>query len=71
MKYAAKRDDGLMAYLVTTSSWGRADHRIEWASSLKEAKAKHGWTRMLYTSVSVRRATPADLITLGESEAAS
>lgn len=60
-KYAPKREDGLMAYVVTKKSWGRSRDRIEWAASLKDAKDKYGWTREAYTSVSVRRATPADL----------
>lgn len=60
-KYAPKREDGLMAYVVTTSSWGKSYDRVEWASSLSEAKSHFGWTRQLHTSISVRRATPADL----------
>lgn len=60
-KYAPKRDDGLMAYVVTTKSWGHSYDRIEWAASLKEAKAAHGWTRELHTTRSVRRAAPTDL----------
>ena len=60
-KYAPKREDGLMAYVVTTSSWGKSFDRIKWAESLKVAKAKYGWTRQLHTSKSVRRATPADI----------
>lgn len=60
-KYAPKRDDGLLAYVVTTHQWGQQTDRIEWATSLKEAKAEHGWTRMLYTTMTVRRATRLDL----------
>jgi hypothetical protein len=56
-KYAPAREDGLCAYLVTTSSWGKAYTRIVWHSSLKAAKAADGWTRQMHTSVHVQRAT--------------
>ena len=60
-KYAPKREDGLYAYVVTTKSFTYKTSRIEWAKSLADAKAEHGWTRQLHTFVSVRRATPGDL----------
>lgn len=60
-KYAPKREDGLRAYVVSASSWGRTTTRIEWASNLADAKRKHGWTRADFTSITVRAATPADL----------
>jgi hypothetical protein len=60
-KFAPKREDGLMAYVITKRSWGRSWSRIEWASSLRDAKAEHGFTRELHTSIAVRRATAADL----------
>lgn len=60
-KFHPRREDGRMAYVVSTHSWGRTTERIEWATSLKEAKALHGWTRQLHTSLSVRRATTADM----------
>jgi len=60
-KYEPKRQDGLSAYVVSESSWGRTTDRIEWALSLKEAKSHYGWTRQLYTTNSVRRATPDDM----------
>ncbi len=66
-KFAAKRGDGHFAYVVTTSSWGKSDDRIEWATSLKEAKSQYGWTRMLHTFISVRRATVEDLSGRGSS----
>ena len=62
-KFNPKRDDGLMAYVVSSSSWGRTTDRIEWAESLKDAKAQHGWTRQLHTSISVRRASVDDVAT--------
>lgn len=61
-RYAPPREsDGLKAYVVTRHSFGRSTDRIEWAESLKDAKARHGWTRELHVSYTVRRATPADL----------
>ena len=63
MAFNPKREDGLMAYVVATHSWGRTYERIEWADSLKSAKAQFGWTRQLHTSVTVRRATTEDVAT--------
>jgi hypothetical protein len=60
-KWAPDNADGLHAYIITKRSWGRSWHRIEYAHSLKDAKASFGWTRERYTTVSVRRATPADM----------
>lgn len=60
-KYAPAREDGMKPYVISTHSWGRTSDRIEWADSLREAKAHYGWTRQLHTSISVRRATPADM----------
>ena len=61
-KFQPKREDGLMAYVVASHSWGRTSERIEWAASLKDAKAQHGWTRQLHTSITVRRATVEDVV---------
>lgn len=60
-RFAPKRSDGLMAYVVSTSSWGRTTEQIEWAGSLKDAKDKWGWTRQPHTTKRVRRATVIDL----------
>lgn len=60
-QWAADNDDGLHAYVVTKSSWGRKWDRLEYASSLAAAKAALGWTRERYTSVTVRRATAGDV----------
>lgn len=60
-KYAPKRADGLYAYVITKSSWGKSWDRIEWAESLAVARQQFGWTRERYTTITVRRATPSDL----------
>lgn len=63
-KFAPKGEDGLAAYVVSEYSWGRTTERIEWAKTLKDAKAEFGWTRMLYTTISVRRASIEDVETV-------
>lgn len=60
-KWAPDNDEGLHPYVITKHSWGHTRNRIEYATSLKEAKAQHGWTRESHTTVTVRRATPADM----------
>ena len=67
-KFQPKREDGLMAYVVATHSWGRTSERIEWSESLKDAKAQHGWTRQQHTSRTVRRATVEDVAGKPEGE---
>lgn len=60
-KWADDDKDGLHAYVVTTWNFGQSYDRIEYAESLKDAKAKFGWTRQLHTHKSVRRATREDV----------
>ena len=62
-KWAPDNDEGLHAYVIETTSWGRTTSRIDYAADLAEAKRKYGWTRMQHTSAKVRRATPADVET--------
>lgn len=52
---------GRHAYVITTREWDGSRDRIEYADSLKDAKAKFGYTRMLHVSISVRRARPEDV----------
>jgi hypothetical protein len=60
-KYEPKCETtGNAPYLRTESSWGRSTYRIVYAANLTEAKAQHGYTRMRYTRVTVRRAVPTD-----------
>ena len=64
-KLAPANDDGLYPYVVTTRTpWdvGRdVKGRIEWATSLAEAKRRYGFTRQAHARVEVRRATTADM----------
>jgi hypothetical protein len=57
-KYAENEHGKL--YVQVTSSWGQAKERLVLADSLKDAKAKFGWTRQQHASVAVRRATVED-----------
>lgn len=59
--FAPAGEDGLFAYLATTSSWGKARTRIVWHASLKTAKAIDGWTRQHHTSIHIQRATVEQL----------
>lgn len=61
MTWAPDDDEGLHAYVVTRHSWGRQWSRIEYASSLAAAEGRYGWTRELYTTVTVRRAKVEDV----------
>lgn len=65
-RWAPDNDEGLHAYLVTKSSWGRKWDRIEYAASLTTAKAQYGWIREQHTSINVRRATHADTAVNGD-----
>lgn len=60
-RWAPDNAEGLHPYVVTRSEWGRQYERIEYARNLAEAKRDYGWTRAAYASMSVRRATPADV----------
>ena len=59
----ARKSDGLLPYVRTMSSWGRESDTIVYASSLRDAKSQHGWTRQQHTSVKVRRARVSDMTT--------
>jgi hypothetical protein len=62
-KFAPAREkDGLFPYVVTQSEFGHKTNLIFYAASLKEAKAKFGWTRQRHVSIRVRRALPEDMI---------
>jgi hypothetical protein len=63
-KFAPRREDGLFAYVRSSSSWGCTSDYIVWAESLAAAKRAWGWTRQLHTSVSVRRATTDEVAAL-------
>lgn len=60
-KWAPDNAEGLHAYVRSEWSWGKEHREIRYAASLKDAKAKFGWTSMKYTRIEVRRATPEDV----------
>ena len=60
-RWARDNDEGLHAYVITDYCWGKSDDRIEYASSLADAKREHGSSRMRYTTTTVRRAQPVDV----------
>lgn len=66
-RWAPDNDEGLHAYVVTSRSiWDAAKgnpgySRIVYTASLAIAKSQYGHTRELHTTVSVRRAVPADV----------
>lgn len=63
-KWADDNEDGLHAYVRSETSWGRTTHRLVYAASLADAKARFGWTRQAHTAVNVRRATREDAETI-------
>lgn len=65
-KYAPKREDGLSAYVRIRNSWGKSTETVVWATNLAEAKKAFGWTRENFTSIHLRRATPAEASSLRE-----
>lgn len=60
-KYAPARGDGFYPYVKTTKSHVGDSAAIVWAPDMKTAKQQYGWTRQTFTTVTIRRATPADV----------
>jgi hypothetical protein len=59
-KYASD-ENGNPLYVQTKTQFGRSWEHLYSAINLTDAKRRFGWTRENYTTVRVRRATPADV----------
>jgi len=57
---------GTSIYVRTVSCWGRHHETLVSAATLTEAKRVHGYTRELYTTISVRRARRSDVVRIGK-----
>jgi hypothetical protein len=63
-KFAPAREDGLKPYVRSAYSFGKTTDSLVWANTA--ADAKHAGYHGAYTSYTARRATPADVESLGE-----
>ena len=60
-KFAPAREDGMKPWVRTSYHFGKATSQIVYAASSLDAKHMYG--RFHLETVSVRRATPGDLVT--------